>query len=171
VLDSLIGPFESTSTNIVGHLSNCTLDIIGLAGFGYHFNALSLADGQNELSAAFSIALNAAQSSVALAALEWPFPVLRSLVSWGWLGNAERVVDRAQPTARNNIIRTSLSTMRRIGTQLLQERKAAAASVHPTGPLALQLTPRQSRSCARREDRGLARPGHPESARARQHRR
>jgi cytochrome P450 len=81
VVDSHIGSFESAQMEIMTHLSNCTLDIIGLAGFGYSFNAMSLTAGEpNELSAAFTAMMHAAQSSVFFAALEWPLPILRRLV-------------------------------------------------------------------------------------------
>jgi hypothetical protein len=80
-VDSHIGSFESAQMEIMMHLSNCTLDIIGLAGFGYSFNAMSLTAGEpNELSAAFTAMMHAAQSSVVFAALEWPLPILRLLV-------------------------------------------------------------------------------------------
>jgi hypothetical protein len=79
VLDTVVGPSDSANMNIMTHLSNCTLDIIGLAGFGYSFNALSVDSEPSELSTAFGEAFAASQGSGYLM-LEWPFPILRSLV-------------------------------------------------------------------------------------------
>jgi hypothetical protein len=63
------------------YLSRCTLDIIGLAGFGYPFDSLSSSDGhQNELSAAFKTMFGSIQSAPILNALTLTIPALRTLV-------------------------------------------------------------------------------------------
>lgn len=80
VLDTVVTSSESVTVDIVRHLSNCTLDIIGLAGFGYDFNALSLTAEPNELSVAFNDMFHALQDSLGISMLEWIFPILCSLV-------------------------------------------------------------------------------------------
>jgi cytochrome P450 len=97
--------------NAVAGLSAATLDIIGLAGFGYAFNALScLADNPDELSAAFAEVVRA-ESAFTLALN-------------GSLPGAEYIPTRAQ---RHRLEMRLI--MDRIGRDLIKERKAAAASV------------------------------------------
>jgi hypothetical protein len=109
-------------------LSRCTLDIIGLAGFGYSFNALtSTAVEQNELSAAFKTIFDATQPGAsifnALMALIPGFRLLVSLFLWNRILHA---TDQQQPIAKNRRVNWARGVMRRIGMQLLNERKTAA---------------------------------------------
>jgi cytochrome P450 len=78
VLSTLIGSQDTLEVNIEAHLSRCTLDIIGLAGFGYDFAALS--SGENELAAAFSTIFGAAQAPGALDMLAMLVPGFRHVV-------------------------------------------------------------------------------------------
>jgi cytochrome P450 len=95
--------------NAVADLSAATLDIIGLAGFDYAFNALSrLADNPDELSAAFAEVVRA-ESAFTLALN-------------GSLPGAEYIPTRAQ---RHRLEMRRI--MDRIGRELIKERKAAAA--------------------------------------------
>ena len=58
-----------------------TLDVIGLAGFNYHFNAMTSDPHSNELSRAFSHIFNTNVSFSIIPALRTLFPALRFLVS------------------------------------------------------------------------------------------
>jgi hypothetical protein len=109
---SKLDPVTSAARlNAVAGLSAATLDIIGLAGFGYAFNALSRpADNPDELSAAFAEVVRA-ESAFTLALN-------------GSLPGAEYIPTRAQ---RHRLEMRLI--MDRIGRELIKERKAAAASV------------------------------------------
>ncbi|PPQ88686.1 hypothetical protein CVT25_010120 [Psilocybe cyanescens] len=85
-------------------LSKTTLDVIGLAGFNYNFNAL--ADGKSELNDAFSTLFQASTSVSIL-------PVIKALVP------ALRFV----PGKRDAEAKSSMNTMKRIGYELLHESK------------------------------------------------
>jgi hypothetical protein len=70
-------------------LSGTTLDIIGLAGFGYDFNAIASesshgegAGEQNELLSAFQTIFGAATQRSLIHAFTLLFPMLRLLVSY-----------------------------------------------------------------------------------------
>jgi hypothetical protein len=54
-----LGEKDAVELEAVGWLSRCTLDIIGLAGFGYAFDALSAGARANELQAAVNTIFNA----------------------------------------------------------------------------------------------------------------
>jgi hypothetical protein len=93
-------------------LSRATLDIMGLAGFGYAFNALSRPAGsRSALASAFDVVFETQMVS------------LEALVGM-FVPAFERV-----PTPRNRRIADARRTMDGIGLQLLQERKAAVAYV------------------------------------------
>jgi hypothetical protein len=93
-------------------LSLATLDIIGLAGFGYSFDAVSRPpDDPSELSAAVATMFRAGEMNF-WNVLQFLLPPLRYL-----------------PSARNRSIAHSRAVMERIGRELLAERKASAACV------------------------------------------
>ncbi|KAJ7202836.1 cytochrome P450 [Mycena pura] len=86
-------------------LGRATLDAIGLAGFGYHFN--SLTDDNNELARAFSVIFSTARKFRVMTVLQVWFPFLRKF-------------------RRNNAVMTQAhATMRRIGLELIEERSRA----------------------------------------------
>ncbi|GLB35548.1 putative cytochrome p450 [Lyophyllum shimeji] len=89
-------------------LSRTTLDVIGLAGFNYNFNALSEDPGQNELNAAFSVMFKAGIKLSLIPLLRGWFPLLRFL--------------RTEQDAKADEAR---KTMNRIANQLLRESKAS----------------------------------------------
>lgn len=60
-------------------LGRATLDVIGVAGFGYHFN--SLQNSNDELAKAFSIIFSAARKFRVITILQVWFPFLRRFVS------------------------------------------------------------------------------------------
>jgi hypothetical protein len=72
---------EAAAVDVVPYLTRATMDIIGLAGFGYTFNSLTHPEQTNELEAAFTAAFSAAQSAPILAMLNMLVPGFRRLVS------------------------------------------------------------------------------------------
>ncbi|PPQ72757.1 hypothetical protein CVT24_012797 [Panaeolus cyanescens] len=94
--------------DVLSWLSRMTLDVIGLAGFNYRFNALTTDPEKNELNRAFSTIFRAGTALNVIPIIRGMFPALR------WLP-AER--DRESKTAR--------STMDRIGKELLSESKSS----------------------------------------------
>ncbi|TDL23213.1 cytochrome P450 [Rickenella mellea] len=98
-------------------LGRATLDVIGLAGFGYPFN--SLTDDTNELALAFATIFSSARKFRAMIVLQVWFPILR----------------RLRP--EKGTMRQTQETIRRIGLSLIEERKElviaeAAGSKSPT---------------------------------------
>jgi len=84
-------------------LGRATLDVIGLAGFGYHFN--SLTDDDTELANAFRTIFSTARKFRAMTILQTWFPFLRRF-------------------RRNNAAMIQAqATMRRIGSNLVEERR------------------------------------------------
>ncbi|KAH7929280.1 cytochrome P450 [Leucogyrophana mollusca] len=94
--------------NVMPWLSRMTLDVIGLAGFNYEFNALNVNETPNELSAAFESMVTTNQAADKLALLQEMFPPFRVI-----------------PTERTKKIDRSQKTMGRIGQQLLSDAKAS----------------------------------------------
>jgi len=93
--------------DVLSWLSRATLDIIGLAGFNYEFNALS--DQQNELNDAFAQVFKAGQRLTIIPFIRGFFPLLRFL-----------------PDRNDAQIHQSRKTMSRIANGLLTESKAVA---------------------------------------------
>ncbi|KAF9484968.1 cytochrome P450 [Pholiota conissans] len=91
---------------ILGWLSKMTLDVIGLAGFNYNFDAL--AGKTNELNDAFSVVFRSGTRMTLLAMLRGVFPPLRFIPD-------ERDADRNR----------AVQNMDRIGAELLRDSKAA----------------------------------------------
>jgi cytochrome P450 len=104
---------HTTRIDIMPWLSKMTLDVIGLAGFNYEFNALNATDKPNELNQAFSVMFSAGQQMSIIPILKAWIPLLRWIPS-----DRDRKIDAAQ------------KTMGRIGTQLLHDAKAAVISSH-----------------------------------------
>ncbi|KAF9239085.1 cytochrome P450 [Melanogaster broomeanus] len=95
--------------DIMPWLSRMTLDVIGLAGFNYNFDALNANEKPNELNEAFSTMFNVSQRFSMLPFLQAWIPPLRLIPS-----------DRAQK------IQVSQRTMARIGNELVTNAKATA---------------------------------------------
>jgi hypothetical protein len=92
--------------------TNTTLDIIGLAGFGYDFGALSRpADDPSEFSVAFS-KMFTTEGPTIWGGLQFMFPMLRNI-----------------PTQRSRNIAQGRRVLDSIGKELLAQRKAQAAYV------------------------------------------
>jgi cytochrome P450 len=98
---------------MVSYLSCTTLDIIGLAGFDYSFDALQhlLNDNrdENELSSAFSKLFTATMQFNALTILKRQFAILR-LITFD---------------SRSRVINHSQKAVQRIGRQLVEDKKRA----------------------------------------------
>ena len=101
--------------DVLPWLSRATLDIIGVAGFDYHFNSLDGGD-EDELSAAFNKAFEAGQQFNVLTLLRAFVPIFRLIKD-----------------ARARSMDASMATMRRIGMQLIAEKKAALQHDYKTG--------------------------------------
>ncbi|EIW62554.1 cytochrome P450 [Trametes versicolor FP-101664 SS1] len=99
----------STRVNVNKDLSKLTLDIIGVAGFGYDFNTLNPEGKPNELSLAFSRLFMSSPSISALV------PFLRTLFPILKLIRTERVAT----------IEAASEVFHRVGMQLVEERKTA----------------------------------------------
>ncbi|KAJ6466379.1 cytochrome P450 [Mycena sanguinolenta] len=91
--------------DVLKWLGRATLDAIGLAGFGYHFNALT--DDNNELAQAFGVIFSTARKFRVMTILQVWFPFLRRF------RRNSAVMIRAH------------ETMRRIGLELIEERSRA----------------------------------------------
>ncbi|OCH90693.1 cytochrome P450 [Obba rivulosa] len=99
---------ESTRVNVLDGLTKTTLNIIGWAGFNYDFDALN-PEKKNELAEAFNTIFSTTEGGFSL----WPlfqylFPPLRLI-----------------QTERGRRFSQAMSVMRRIGMQLVREKKAA----------------------------------------------
>ncbi|PPQ76652.1 hypothetical protein CVT24_011791, partial [Panaeolus cyanescens] len=93
---------------VMSWLSRMTLDVIGLAGFNYKFNALSREPKNNELNKAFSVSFRAGTPRGIIPIIRGLFPPLR------WLsakGDSETLKAR--------------KTMDRIGQDLLKDSKSS----------------------------------------------
>jgi cytochrome P450 len=93
--------------DVLSWLSKMTLDVIGLAGFNYEFNALNPDEKPNELNNAFRTMFHAGQQVSALPFLQTWIPILRVI-----------------PSERKRSIQAAQNTMARIGRQLLIDSKA-----------------------------------------------
>nr|BED42948.1 cytochrome P450 monooxygenase [Trametes versicolor] len=102
-------------------ISKATLDIIGMAGFNYDFQALDAGDTPNELSAAF----------------QQLFTNLRSFSLFGYL-MAFIPVFRLIPNPRLKRVEEAADVIKRVGSKLVTDQKAAtaraAAEKHAQGP-------------------------------------
>ncbi|KAF9534062.1 cytochrome P450 [Crepidotus variabilis] len=104
-------PENKGRIDVLSWLSRMTLDVIGLAGFNYHFNALTNDPEQNELNQAFSQIFRA-RSRMSLVNLgRTLFPSLRYI-----LPNMEKDTKVAR------------RTMARIGDKLLRDSRTALSS-------------------------------------------
>ncbi|EIW53608.1 cytochrome P450 [Trametes versicolor FP-101664 SS1] len=97
-----------TRIEVLSGLSKMTLDVIGLAGFNYNFNSLS--GKPNELNAAFQEVLNPGANFTIFTFLKNVFPALDIF-----------------PDERAKRLDHAQDVMRRIGLQLIEEKKAQIA--------------------------------------------
>ncbi|KAJ2914206.1 hypothetical protein MD484_g6197, partial [Candolleomyces efflorescens] len=99
---------QPATIDVLSWLSRMTLDVIGLAGFNYKFNALSEGEGQNELNQAFSKIFETSATVSLIPLLRGFVPALR------WL-----------PADRDAETKQARKTMDRIGRELLDNSKDA----------------------------------------------
>ncbi|KAG8215243.1 cytochrome P450 [Butyriboletus roseoflavus] len=99
----------TTTLEVMSWLSRMTLDVIGLAGFNYEFDALNANEKPNELNTAFATMVAAGQRLSILPILQAWFPLFRLL-----------------PSDRVRRIQVARRTMARIGNELLSDAKSAA---------------------------------------------
>ncbi|KAG6909595.1 hypothetical protein DXG01_016634 [Tephrocybe rancida] len=113
---------------VLSWLSKTTLDIIGLAGFNYKFDALNDNLEQNELNSAFATIFHAGTSMSIVPMIKALFPLLRFLVGLVLpvrpTPNSPDLCE--QRTDKDPEIETSQRTMNRIGNELLRESKLSA---------------------------------------------
>ncbi|KAF8452196.1 cytochrome P450 [Boletus edulis BED1] len=103
------GTIADTRIDVVPWFTRVTLDIIGLTGFNYDFDALEASGQPNELSEAFSTLFSASQSITILDVLQALFPVLHHI-----------------PTVESRKLQAAQQTMTQIGKDLLMNAKATA---------------------------------------------
>ncbi|KAI0828219.1 cytochrome P450 [Trametes gibbosa] len=96
--------------DVLSGLSKMTLDVIGLAGFNYRFDSLNPSGKPNELNQAFQEIFD-------------PSP---NFTLWMLLKNFFPILD-IFPDERSRRLDHAQAVMRRIGTQLIQEKKAQIA--------------------------------------------
>ncbi|KIK68810.1 hypothetical protein GYMLUDRAFT_36303 [Collybiopsis luxurians FD-317 M1] len=99
--------------NVVSSLSEVTLDVIGLAGFNYKFDALKKTDGPNELKEAFAKIFGNPDSQRIR-----PWPFLQALIP------ALRVLPSQDPPE----FKQAKKTMFRIAHELVRDSKASLQS-------------------------------------------
>ncbi|KAJ7754371.1 cytochrome P450 [Mycena maculata] len=106
--------------DVLSWTSKTTLDIIGQAGFNYHFNALSVAGKPSELNKVFSQIFHGPQSKLqtALRLLQGLVPILRPLAS-------DIPLHAPHPIGRRRLLQKAQDSMARIGEELLAESRAA----------------------------------------------
>ncbi|KAG9318254.1 cytochrome P450 [Chiua virens] len=105
----LAGTTTGTRLDIMPWLNRMALDVIGLAGFNYNFDALNANEKPNELNEAFATMTAAGQGLSILPVLQARFPLLRLI-----------------PTDSSRKSQAAQNTMARIGKELLSDAKAAA---------------------------------------------
>ncbi|KAI0633801.1 cytochrome P450 [Trametes polyzona] len=99
----------SAKIDVAQYLSRMTLDVIGLAGFGYHFNALNAEGSSNELSNAFRQIFTTAPSFSSVG------PLLRAMFP----------IFRVFSNRRVQTVNNSAQVFQSVGARLVAERKAA----------------------------------------------
>ncbi|KAG8743097.1 hypothetical protein FRC10_000397 [Ceratobasidium sp. 414] len=105
--------------DVLPWIGHATLDIIGVAGFDYHFNSLDN-DDKDELSAAFRKGFQSGQSISAFTILQRFVPILQYLI----------------PDERTRAQAEASAIMRRIGLKLIADKRASLAHELKTGSTA-----------------------------------
>ncbi|KAK7438395.1 hypothetical protein VKT23_018009 [Stygiomarasmius scandens] len=106
----------SAKLDVLSWLSRMTLDVIGLAGFNYKFDALNPEGEINELNRAFNLIFGDGNRFDFWGLLQAFFPVLRVL-----------------PSARPAAIGQAMNTMTRIGSEILRDSKSSLAGTGEKG--------------------------------------
>lgn len=103
----------SARIDIISWLSRMTLDVIGLAGFNYKFESLSVEEKPDELHRAFDTLFRASGIS------------LVQILLLSFFRNGYRVLSLVVPSDHETKRKQAQQTMSRIGIQLLRDSKAA----------------------------------------------
>nr|BAK09450.1 cytochrome P450 [Postia placenta] len=98
---------ESARINVLNGLNKMTLDVIGLAGFNYDFDALNIDGKPNELNQAFSVMFRSLESFSMFSLLKAFIPALRLI-----------------PDSRSQRIANARKVMRRMGMKLITKKKS-----------------------------------------------
>ncbi|KAG8722654.1 hypothetical protein FRC09_005904 [Ceratobasidium sp. 395] len=106
LLDQISNNVEGTTIDVLQWLSYATLDIIGVAGFGYEFNSLRDGD-EDELAKAFSKVFDTDEDDSLYEKLK---------------GLGARLL--GMPTEENLRLRANIETMNRIGSKIVADKKA-----------------------------------------------
>ncbi|KAJ7144224.1 cytochrome P450 [Mycena epipterygia] len=113
--------------NVLAGLKSMTLDVIGLAGFNYEFNALNPAKERAELNSVFrQLVANPNRRLQANFILRANFPFLRFLIV-GYSRSSNQALTVASKPAPKRLT-AARRTMDRIGMQLLRDAQAAISS-------------------------------------------
>ncbi|KAG8707550.1 hypothetical protein FRC08_000429 [Ceratobasidium sp. 394] len=113
-----VNPEGTTVIDVLPWLSRATLDIIGAAGFDYHFNSLDGED-EDELAKAFSKIFEAGQQASTLAIIKNFVPIFNII-----------------PDERSRRLKSNMATMHRIGMKLVDDKKAKLSQELKTGTTA-----------------------------------
>ncbi|EED78315.1 predicted protein [Postia placenta Mad-698-R] len=98
---------EPARINVLNGLNKMTLDVIGLAGFNYDFDALNIDGKPNELNQAFSVMFRSLESFSMFSLLKAFIPALRLI-----------------PDSRSQRIANARKVMRRMGMKLITKKKS-----------------------------------------------
>lgn len=116
-------------------LARATLDVIGEAGFGYTFNSLEAAaerrENESELARAFGVIFGTARKFRVMTILQVWFPVLRRFVRTVSLVGcvAVELLNSGTGQRRENAtMQQATATMHRIGSELIEQRRAVVAA-------------------------------------------
>ncbi|KAG8743101.1 hypothetical protein FRC10_000401 [Ceratobasidium sp. 414] len=104
--------------DVLPWLSRATLDIIGAAGFDYHFNSLDGED-EDELAKAFSKIFEAGPQASIFAIIKNFVPILNVI-----------------PDERSRRLKSNMAIMHRIGMKLVEDKKATLSQELKTGSTA-----------------------------------
>ncbi|KAG9124666.1 hypothetical protein FRC07_010713 [Ceratobasidium sp. 392] len=96
---------DGTTIDVIKWLTYTTLDIIGIAGFGYEFNSLRDGD-EDELAKAFNKVFESNEGNPLLEALK---------------GKAAKAVGMS--TTRSRLLKSNIETMKRIGSKIVADKK------------------------------------------------
>ena len=132
------------NVEILSWLSRATLDVIGLAGFDYSFDALKFGEDSNELASAFSQIFNSAKSANLVTLLQGRIPILRWIVRlFSFLSSIVHIPITVFPLTRclpgqnmdqhSQTLAKAQQTMRRIGLQLVREKQQAVQAEKASG--------------------------------------
>jgi cytochrome P450 len=127
------------TVNVLDTLSRMALDIIGLTGFDYPFDALRNAgkteEHGNELAQAFATVLNHPGGyGWWNIIINW-FPILYNIVSRFHPNTSSFLTFIDKPTAQERRIQNAIDTQHRVGGQLILQKKAMVMSELSPSPV------------------------------------